>query len=139
MTINALVAAIAATATATGLSTRFVALDSVADHRLHQLVAARMVTPADTRRPTLDGLLAEFADVEVAATMRYLGAVAGALGGARVATLAFSPKLAALADDLGPAAAHAANPGDLPRAVDEALAGERHLAGAGVAVRPPAT
>ena len=127
-TIRALASAIDATATVTGLSTRFVALDPVADHRLHRQVADRMATPADTRRPTLDGLLAEFADVEVAATMRYHGAVAGALGGARVATLAFSPKLAALAEDLGPAAALAARPGDLPQAVTEALAGDRHLA-----------
>ncbi len=129
VTINALAAAIDATATATGLSTRFVALDPAADQRLHQLVADRMATPADTRRPNLDGLLAEFADVEVVATMRYHGAVAAAMAGAPVATLPFSPKLAALADDLGPAAVCATGPDDLPRAVAAALAGRRHLAG----------
>jgi len=105
-----------------------VALDSVADHPLHERVADQMATPADTRRPTLDGLLAEFADVEVAATMRYHGAVAAALAGAPVATLPFSPKLAALTDDLGPAAVGATGPDDLPRAVAAALAGKRHLA-----------
>ena len=129
-TISALASAIDATVTSTGLSTRFVALDPVADHRLHCQVAERMTTPADTHRPTLDGLLAEFADVEVVVTMRYHGAVAAALGGATVTTLSLSPKLAALAGDLGPAATHAAGPGDLPRAVAEALAGNRHLAGA---------
>tara|TARA_B100001179_G_scaffold124646_1_gene89259 strand:- start:24 stop:359 length:336 start_codon:yes stop_codon:yes gene_type:complete len=87
-----------------------------------------MATPADTRRPTLAGLLTEFADVEVAATMRYHGGVAAALAGAPVTTLAFSPKLTALADDLGPAAVPAAGPGDLPRAVGEALTGGRYLA-----------
>ena len=127
VTINALAAAIDATATATGLSTRFVALDSVADHRLHQLVADRMATPADTRRPTLDGLLTEFADVEVVATMRYHGVVAAALAGASVAAMAFSPKLAALAHDLGPAATHSASPENLPGAVTKVLAGKRHL------------
>ena len=128
VTIDALASAIDATATATGLSTRFVALDPAADHRLHRQIADRMATPADTRRPTLAGLLAEFADVEVVATMRYHGAVAAALAGAPVATLAFSPKLTALAGDLGPAAAPAAGPGDLPRAVGEALTGGRHVA-----------
>ena len=128
VSINALAAAIDTTATTTGLSTRFVALDPVADHPLHERVADQMATPADTRRPTLDGLLAEFADVEVAATMRYHGAVAAALAGAPVATLPFSPKLAALTDDLGPAAVGAAGPDDLPRAVAAALAGKRHLA-----------
>ena len=88
-----------------------------------------MATPADTRRPNLDGLLTEFADVEVVATMRYHGAVAAAMAGAPVATLPFSPKLAALADDLGPAAVCATGPDDLPRAVAAALAGRRHLAG----------
>ncbi len=127
-TIIALAAAIDATATATGLSTRFVALDSVADHLLHQRVADRMTTPADTRRPNLNELLAEFGDVEVAATMRYHGAVAAAMAGAPVATLPFSPKLAALTDDLGPAAVGATGPDDLPRAVAAALAGKRHLA-----------
>ena len=128
VTIDALASAIDATATATGLSTRFVALDPAADHRLHRQVADRMTTSADTRRPTLAGLLTEFADVEVAATMRYHGAVAAALAGAPVTTLAFSPKLTALADDLGPAAAPAAGPEDLPRAVGEALTGGRYLA-----------
>ena len=128
VTINALAAAIDTTATTTGLTTRFVALNPVADHPLHERVADQMATPADTRRPTLDGLLAEFADVEVAATMRYHGAVAAALAGAPVATLPFSPKLAALTDDLGPAAVGAAGPDDLPRAVAAALAGKRHLA-----------
>jgi polysaccharide pyruvyl transferase WcaK-like protein len=89
-----------------------------------------MATPVETRCPTLEGLLAEFAEAEVVATMRYHGAVASALAGAPVATLAFSPKLDALANDLGPAAATATNPDDLPQAVANALAGSRHLAGA---------
>ena len=126
-TIRALASAIDATGTATGLCTRFVALDQVADHRLHQQVADRMATPADIRRPTLAGLLAEFADVEVAVTMRYHGAVAAALAGAPVVSLGLSAKLTSLADDLGPAAAHATSPGDLPRAVGEALTGGRHV------------
>jgi len=128
--VDTLASAIDATATTTGLSARFVALDPIADHRLHQRVADRMVTPADTRCPTLEGLLAEFADVEVTVTMRYHGAVASALAGAPVATLAFSPKLDVLANDLRPAATTATSPDDLPRAVADALTGSRHLAGA---------
>jgi polysaccharide pyruvyl transferase WcaK-like protein len=112
---------------ATGLTTRLVALDAAADHPLHQRVAERMATPVDTRCPTLDGLLNEFADVDAAVTMRYHGAVAAVLGGAPVVPLAFSPKLAAIAEDLGSAAVFIENLNDLPVAVNKALADSRHL------------
>ncbi|MEE2767734.1 MAG: polysaccharide pyruvyl transferase family protein [Actinomycetota bacterium] len=125
--ITTLAAAVDETATTTGLTTRLVALDPVNDHLLHQQVAERMTTHVETRCPSLDGLLTEFADVEVAATMRYHGAVAAALAGAPVAMLAFSPKLTALADDLGSAAVVTHDLADLPRAVAEALAGTSHL------------
>ena len=59
--------------------------------------------------------------------MRYHGAVAAALGGAVVVPLAFSPKLAAIAGDLGSAAVLIDNLNDLPTAVNKALAGAQHL------------
>ena len=127
--IGALAMAIDATAAATGLTTRFVALDPVADHPLHLRIADRMATRAEIRSPNLEGLLAEFADVDVVVTMRYHGAVAGALAGAPVVSLPFSPKLAALADDLGPAMVAAHSPDDLPQSVTTALNGSDHLAG----------
>jgi hypothetical protein len=67
-------------------------------------------------------------------TMRYHGAVAAAMAGAGVVTLAFSPKLDALAADLGPACRHVPAGGDglsgLPGAVEGALGARGGLPGA---------
>ena len=116
-----------AAATATGLTTRFIAFDADADDPVHRQVADHMETPAEALTPGLAEVLAAVAAVEAMVTMRYHGAVAAALAGSGVVTLDFSPKLGSLAADLGPAACHlspSATDGltRLPEAVTAALA-----------------
>ncbi len=123
----AIAAAIDAAATATGLTTRFIAFDADADDPVHRQVADHMETPAEALTPGLAEVLAAVAAVEAMVTMRYHGAVAAALAGSGVVTLDFSPKLGSLAADLGPAACHlspSATDGltRLPEAVTAALA-----------------
>ena len=120
-------AAIDATATATGLTTHFIAFEAAADDPVHRQVADHMATPAETHTPGLDTVLATVAATEAMVTMRYHAAVAAALSGTAVVTLDFSPKLGSLAAELGPAACHlspAAPEGltRLPEAVRASLA-----------------
>ncbi len=123
----AIAAAIDAAATATGLTTRFIAFDADADDPVHRQVADHMETPAEALTPGLAEVLAAVAAVEAMVTMRYHGAVAAALAGSGVVTLDFSPKLGSLAADLGPAACHLSPSATddltrLPEAVTAALA-----------------
>ena len=123
----AIAAAIDATATATGLTTAFIAFEATADDPVHRLVADHMTTPAETLTPGLADVLETVATTDAMVTMRYHGAIAAALAGSGVVTLDFSPKLGSLAADLGPACCHlspSAPQGlsDLPEAVAAALA-----------------
>jgi polysaccharide pyruvyl transferase CsaB len=131
----AIAAALDDTARATGLTTRFIAFDAAADDPVHRQVADHMATPAETLAPGLDTVLATVAGVDAMVTMRYHGAVAAAMAGAGVVTLAFSPKLGALAADLGPACHHVPAGGPdglsgLPGAVEGALGARGGLPGA---------
>ena len=104
----ALAAALDKTCQATGLTTRFVALDA-----------------------PVDGVVGTLARVDVVATMRYHGAVLAALGGAAVVALPHSPKLRSLATDLGPGATvHDGEADGLAAAVSGVLAHRSHLADA---------
>ena len=123
----AIAAAIDATATATGLTTHFIAFEAAADDPVHRQVADHMQTPAETLTPGLADVLAAVASTEAMITMRYHAAVAAALAGSGVVTLDFSPKLGSLAAELGPACCHlspSATDGltRLPEAVTAALA-----------------
>ena len=123
----AIATAIDATATATGLTTSFIAFDAAADDPVHRQVADHMETPAQTHTPGLDTVLATVAATEAMITMRYHAAVAAALAGSGVVTLDFSPKLGSLAAELRPACCHlspSATDGltRLPEAVTAALA-----------------
>ena len=102
----AIAAAIDATATATGLTTRFIAFEADVDDPVHHQVADHMQTPAEALTPSLAEVLATVATTEAMVTMRYHAAIAAALAGTGVVTLDFSPKLGSLAADLGPAACH---------------------------------
>ncbi|HJO06957.1 MAG TPA: polysaccharide pyruvyl transferase family protein [Chloroflexota bacterium] len=102
----AIATAIDTTATATSLTTRFIAFEADADDPVHRQVADHMDTPAETHTPGLTNVLATVATTEAMITMRYHAAVAAALAGSGVVTLDFSPKLGSLAADLGPAGCH---------------------------------
>ena len=125
-------AAIDATATATGLTTRFIAFEADADDPVHRQVADHMDTPAETHTPGLTDVLATVAATEAMVTMRYHGAIAAALSGSGVVTLDFSPKLGSLAADLGSACCHLSPSAPdglsrLPEAVTAALAARSAL------------
>jgi len=125
----ALAAALDDTCRATGLTTRFVALDALADGMVHRQVADRMATPVEVVEPDLEGVMGALARVDAVATMRYHGAVLAALGGAAVVALPHSPKLRSLAADLGPGATvHDGEADGLAAAVSGVLAGRSHLA-----------
>jgi len=128
----AIAAAIDATATATGLTTRFIAFEADADDPVHRQVADHMDTPAETHTPGLTDVLATVAATEAMVTMRYHGAIAAALSGSGVVTLDFSPKLGSLAADLGSACCHLSPSAPdglsrLPEAVTAALAARSAL------------
>jgi len=127
----ALAAALDDTCRATGLTTRFVALNAPTDSVVHRQVADQMTTPAEVIEPDLDGVVGALARVDAVATMRYHGAVLAALGGAAVVALPHSPKLRSLAADLGPGATvHDGEADGLAAAVSNVLAGRSHLADA---------
>jgi len=127
----ALAAALDDTCRATGLTTRFVALDAPTDSVVHWQVADRMATPVEVVEPDLDGVVGALARVEAVATMRYHGAVLASLGGAAVVALPHSPKLRSLVADLGPGATvHDGEADGLAAAVAGVLAGRSNLADA---------
>ena len=126
-----LAAALDDTCRATGLTTRFIALDALTDSVVHRQVANQMATPAEVVEPDLDGVVGALARVDAVATMRYHGAVLAALGGAAVVALPHSPKLRSLAADLGPGATvHDGEADGLAAAVSNVLADRSHLADA---------
>jgi polysaccharide pyruvyl transferase CsaB len=89
-------------AATSGLTIRFVALQTDRDHALHRRVAARMRRPSELRTPTLGSVLEEVARARLVVAMRYHAGLAALLGGRPAALIGYSPKVAALADVLGP-------------------------------------
>jgi polysaccharide pyruvyl transferase CsaB len=87
-----------------GLPVHLVALDAERDDPVHQAVAARMRSGVTTARPGLDEVVGEVAASRLVVATRYHGAIAAALGGRPVALIGYSPKVEALAGDLGTAA-----------------------------------
>ncbi len=131
----AIAKALDATASATGLTTRFIAFEAGADDLVHRQVADHMETPVETEAPGLSDVLGIVGSTEAMVTMRYHGAVAAALSGTGVVTLDFSPKLGSLAADLGAACCHLSPSSPeglsrLPGAVSAALAARGALPGA---------
>jgi polysaccharide pyruvyl transferase CsaB len=93
-----------AVAEATGLAVHLVALQADRDGPLHDAVAGRMRTPATTARPDLAALPAEVASGRVVLAQRYHGGICAVLVGRPVVLVGYSPKVDALAGELGPAA-----------------------------------
>jgi polysaccharide pyruvyl transferase WcaK-like protein len=91
------------TARASGLDVHLVALQADRDGPLHDAVAARMSVPVTTARPSLADLPAEIGTGRVVLAMRYHGALCAVLAGRPAVLVGYSPKVDALAGELGPA------------------------------------
>lgn len=87
-----------------GLPVRFVALQRDRDHPLHEAVAARMRTPVSLVTPGVGDVLDEIARGAVVVSMRYHGVVGATLAGRPTVAIGYSPKVDALAGELGAAA-----------------------------------
>jgi polysaccharide pyruvyl transferase WcaK-like protein len=113
-------------ASATGLGIRFIAMDRVRDHAVHEAVAARMRSDAQFDVPDLGSVLTSFGTARVAVGMRYHAAVASLVAGRPAVGLAYSQKVASLTDEAGGAVVSSSLSldalDDLPAAVTQALA-----------------
>ena len=103
--VDALAMALDEVAATTGLAVHLVAFEAGRDDRFQDAVAERMTTPVTTVVPTLDTVLGEVARSRAVIATRYHGGVAAALAARPVVLLGYAPKVASLADDLGPGAA----------------------------------
>jgi polysaccharide pyruvyl transferase CsaB len=90
---------------ATGLPVHLVAFDAPKDGPLHEEVAARMRTTPTLISPTLHGVLDEVAASRLVVSMRYHGGMAAVLAGRPAVLVGYSPKVDALALELGRGAA----------------------------------
>lgn len=103
--VTALAAGLDALAERTGLGVRFVALQAERDDPVHARVAERMRTPTERRRPAVHDVVGEVAAGRLVVAMRYHAGIAAALGGRPAVLLGYSPKVDALAGELGAGAA----------------------------------
>jgi polysaccharide pyruvyl transferase WcaK-like protein len=87
----------------TGLVPHLVALQADRDGPLHDAVAVRMAGAVTTARPALADLPAEVASGRAVVAMRYHGALCAVLSGRPAVLVGYSPKVDALAGELGPA------------------------------------
>lgn len=90
-----------ALAETTGLRIRFVALQTDRDHALHERVADRMRTSPDFRTPGLESVVSEIARGQLIVAMRYHALIAAVLGARPAVAIGYSPKVEALATELG--------------------------------------
>jgi polysaccharide pyruvyl transferase CsaB len=91
-------------ADALGLPVHFVALQADRDHPLHEAIARTMRTPATLASPGVHDVVDEVARGAVVVSMRYHGIVAATLAGRPSVAVGYSPKVDALAHDIGRAA-----------------------------------
>jgi polysaccharide pyruvyl transferase CsaB len=87
----------------TGLVPHLVALQADRDGPLHEALADRMTEPVTTARPDLASLPAELGSGRVVVAMRYHGALCAVLAGRPAVLVGYSPKVDALAGELGAA------------------------------------
>jgi polysaccharide pyruvyl transferase CsaB len=85
----------------TGLRVRFVALQADRDDEVHARVAALMRTPTERRCPEVHEVVGEVAAGRLVVAMRYHAGISAVLGGRPAVLLGYSPKVEALADELG--------------------------------------
>jgi polysaccharide pyruvyl transferase CsaB len=93
--------ALDAVADASGLTIRFVALQTDRDHAVHLQVADRMRHDPQLVVPTLDSVVGEIGRGRAVVAMRYHAAIAATLAGRPVVGIGYTPKVDALAADLG--------------------------------------
>ena len=106
----------------TGLPVRFVALQTDRDAELHAQVAARMSAPTQQVVPDLHSVLAEVGRGRAVIAMRYHAALAATLAGRPSVLIDYSPKVEALAAQLGTGTrALAFTDHDLARVDDEVV------------------
>ncbi|MGH3442668.1 MAG: polysaccharide pyruvyl transferase family protein [Nitriliruptorales bacterium] len=121
--VPAAAAALDRLAKESGLRIRLVALQADRDGPLHDEVAARMDAAVTVARPGLEDVVAEIARGRIVVSMRYHGGIAAVLGGRPAVLLGYSPKVDALADELGAGAVGLGwSPDDLHRLVEAASA-----------------
>src|SRR5437763_7457099 len=90
-------------ATALGLPVHFVALQRDRDHRLHEAIAGRMKSTVTFATPTIHDVVSEISRGVVVVSMRYHGVVSATLAGRPSVGIGYSPKVDALAGELGAA------------------------------------
>jgi polysaccharide pyruvyl transferase CsaB len=126
-------------AAATGLTPHLVALQADRDGPLHDAVADRMTSTATTARPDLDQLPGEVASGRVTAAMRYHGGLCAVLAGRPAVLIGYSPKVDALAGELGDGGRllpwQPGGPSGLPEAVQAVLGHDDAVAAARAALR----
>jgi polysaccharide pyruvyl transferase CsaB len=103
--LGALATGLDALSAATGLPVRFVALQADRDDEMHAQVAARMRAPTERRCPGVHEVVAEVAAGRLVVAMRFHAGIAAVLGGRPTVLLGYSPKVDALAHELGAGAA----------------------------------
>lgn len=85
----------------TGMPVHLVAFDASKDGPLHDAVAARMRTPVTLSAPDRHRVLAEVAASRLVVAMRYHGGLAAVVAGRPTVLVGYSPKVDALATELG--------------------------------------
>jgi polysaccharide pyruvyl transferase CsaB len=126
-------------ASATGLAPHLVALQADRDGPLHDAVAERMTSTVTTSRPDLAALPADVGSGRAVAAMRYHGGICAVLAGRPAVLIGYSPKVDALAGELG-AGGHllpwdAGGPRGLAAAVTRVLGHDQAVAAARDALR----
>ncbi len=102
-------AAVDEVASTTGLAVRFVAFEGAGDHAVHEAVARRLASsvPVSFAVPSGPGAVAkaleEVARARVMIAQRYHARIAAVLGARPAVLVGYSPKVDALAAELGPA------------------------------------
>ena len=99
--IAAIAAALDSAAAANRLTTAFVAFEPHRDHPLHEAVAARMTTPAETITPDTDTLLTEVARSRLVVATRFHAGIAALVGRRPAVLVGYAPKVCSLAARLG--------------------------------------
>lgn len=89
-------------ATTTGLAVRFICFDDAHDQAIHEVVAARITAPHELERPTAKTVIERVGSSRLVISMRYHGAVSAIVAGRPALVLDYSPKMAALVDEVGP-------------------------------------
>ncbi len=118
----------------TGLPIRLVAFQTDRDAALHERIAERMETPAELIVPDRGEVLAQARHARVVVAMRYHAGIAAVLAGRPSVLVGYSPKVDALAKELGDGATHLPFGPDAFARLDDAIVDQLARPGAASAV-----